>query len=87
MNTPIPLPGQHRPELRPGVDPDHLRTKVDELLTKLGHSEPLLDEPSVHYGHSAVKSDSAGHLIVRQAQILEHAHDLLVAALESVDKG
>ena len=53
-------------------DPDQLRAAVDALLADL----PGLD---------AGESDDAA--IDEQARRLEQAHELLVAALESVEKG
>lgn len=53
-------------------DPDRLRATVDSLLSDL----PDLD--AVH---------SADDDIDEQARRLEQAHELLVAALESVEKG
>lgn len=70
MSTPTPKPGQHLPGPPTTVDPQQIHAEVDELLA----------------GLSAIDPQDGHHAITRQAQILERAHDVLVRALDTVDK-
>lgn len=79
-----PLPGQHLPgaQGRPEpADPVRIRAEVDGLLAEL-------DARPTWTGVAApppTNSDS-GADITRRARILEHAHEVLVQALATVDK-
>ncbi|MFD1813493.1 hypothetical protein [Rhodococcus gannanensis] len=70
MSTPTPKPGQHLPGPPRTVDPQQIHAEVDDLLAGL----PAVDSPDDQQS------------IPHQAHILERAHEVLVQALETVDK-
>ncbi|MFD4466660.1 hypothetical protein ACFWPA_00020 [Rhodococcus sp. NPDC058505] len=72
MSTPTPKPGQHLPGPPRTVDPAEIHAEVDGLLAEL--TTASLDSPD---GHRAIPP---------HAHVLERAHDVLVQALETVDK-
>ncbi|MCZ4560129.1 hypothetical protein O4160_04690 [Rhodococcus sp. IEGM 1401] len=79
MSAPIPLPGQHRPSGvvdESSADPDTVRTEVGSLLNQLT-IESADDE-----GSEAVDSEA----LARDANLLDRAHEVLVRALNTVDK-
>ncbi len=57
------------------TEPDQIRTQIDALLSQLPDGDALIDP-------ALIDADLAG--IARQ---LSEAHDVLVHALESVEKG
>lgn len=71
MSTPIPRPGEHRPGLSTAVDPGRIHTDVDALLAKCRDIESDPDPAAA---------------MTRRADLLDHAHDVLVHALSTVDK-
>lgn len=75
MSTPIPRPGQHLPGTRPAVDPARVHAQIDELLAAV--------RDDAHDSSDAI-TDQTG--LLRRAELLEQAHDVLVQALSTVDK-
>lgn len=79
MSMPIPRPGHHLPgPNHPGnptmsfADPHEVHAEVEALLGRLGTS--------------TLEDGTRLETIPEQAKILEQAHDVLVAALATVDK-
>ncbi|HEY5854259.1 MAG TPA: hypothetical protein VIW24_09470 [Aldersonia sp.] len=73
------LPGQHVPGASP-ADPQQVRAEVDGLLSRLDDHRDTEDDDT-----EGDDTDPASS-IAYSAEVLEQAHDVLVAALASLDK-